>query len=162
MPTRRHWLASLSSLTLAACGGGGGSAPPPAEPAPALRLSSDRSQYFVGEQAELRVEFPRGSARLEPGFGAVHSGQLLRTGPYHPALKKRILGSHGHLSNAAAGDLLGRCLHDGLKLVAAAHLSEHNNRPDLARAALARVLDADGPHLRIADPALGLDWMALA
>lgn len=95
MPTRRHLLASLSSLTLAACGGGGGSTPPPAEPAPALRLSSDRSQYFVGEQAELRVEFPSGSARLEPGFGAVRSGQLLRTGPLRGPLALRLVVEPG-------------------------------------------------------------------
>lgn len=31
-----------------------------------------------------------------------HDEALLRDGPYPPSLKKRILGSHGHLSNAAA------------------------------------------------------------
>lgn len=30
-----------------------------------------------------------------------HDEALLRDGPYPPSLKKRILGSHGHLSNAA-------------------------------------------------------------
>ena len=90
-----------------------------------------------------------------------HDEGLLRTGPYHPALKKRILGSHGHLSNAAAADLLSRCLHAGLKTVSAAHLSEHNNRPDLARSALADVLGDRESDIRVAHPTLGLDWLSL-
>ena len=90
-----------------------------------------------------------------------HDEGMLRTGPYHPALKKRILGSHGHLSNTAAADLLARCLHTGLKTVAAAHLSEHNNTPELARAALAGILGEVKSDIRIAHPTLGLDWMVL-
>lgn len=90
-----------------------------------------------------------------------HDEGLLRTGPYHPSLKKRILGSHGHLSNAAAADLLARCLHPGLNVVAAAHLSEHNNTPDLARKALSQVWSGKGSDIRIAHPTLGLDWLML-
>ncbi|HEY8878459.1 MAG TPA: MBL fold metallo-hydrolase [Roseateles sp.] len=89
-----------------------------------------------------------------------HDEELLRTGPYHPMLKKRILGSHGHLSNAAAADLLSRCLHAGLNAVAAAHLSEHNNRPDLALSALTEILGESD--IRVAHPTLGLDWLALS
>lgn len=90
-----------------------------------------------------------------------HDEELLRNGPYHAALKKRILGSHGHLSNAAAASLLARCLHPGLALVAAAHLSEHNNRPELARAALTETLGSGGSEIRVAHPAEGLDWWTL-
>ncbi len=90
-----------------------------------------------------------------------HDEGLLRTGPYHPSLKMRILGSHGHLSNAAAADLLARCAHAGLKTVAAAHLSEHNNTPELARTALLEVFGGAGSDIRIAHPTLGLDWAAL-
>ncbi|MBV8035160.1 MBL fold metallo-hydrolase [Roseateles sp.] len=91
-----------------------------------------------------------------------HDEALLRAGRYHPALKQRILGSHGHLSNAAAADLLARCLHPGLEMVAAAHLSEHNNTPDLARAALTEALGASAPEIRVAHPTQGLDWVALS
>lgn len=90
-----------------------------------------------------------------------HDEDLLRNGPYHPALKKRILGSHGHLSNVAAADLLARCLHPGLAMIAAAHLSEHNNTPDLAHAALAGALGNNAPEIRIAHPTVGLDWLTL-
>ena len=90
-----------------------------------------------------------------------HDEGMLRAGPYHPALKKRILGSHGHLSNAAAAELLARCLHGGLKAIAAAHLSEHNNTPELARLALTSVLGDCESDIRVADPKLGLDWLPL-
>ena len=91
-----------------------------------------------------------------------HDEGMLRSGPYHPALKKRILGSHGHLSNTAAADLLSRCLHGGLKTIAAAHLSEHNNTPELARQALSQTLGDAQSDIRIAHPKLGLDWMVLS
>ncbi|MBA4217344.1 MAG: MBL fold metallo-hydrolase [Roseateles sp.] len=90
-----------------------------------------------------------------------HDEALLRGGPYPPALKKRILGSHGHLSNASAAELLTRCLHAGLRHVVAAHLSERNNSPALARAALAPVLGCAPSDIRVADQALGLEWLSL-
>lgn len=90
-----------------------------------------------------------------------HDEDMLRGGPYHAALKKRILGTHGHLSNHAAADLLSRCLHPGLHTVAAAHLSEKNNTPALAMSALEQVVGGPSPGLRVADPKLGLDWVAV-
>ena len=45
--------------------------------------------------------------------------------------------------------------------MAAAHLSEKNNTPALAQAALEPVLGDAWPVLRIADPKLGLDWLSL-
>lgn len=90
-----------------------------------------------------------------------HDEDLLRSGRYPPMLKRRILGSHGHLSNAAAADLLRRCLHAGLATVVAAHLSEENNTPELACAALVEAFGGPGADIRVAHPALGLDWLAL-
>ncbi len=90
-----------------------------------------------------------------------HDEDLLRAGRYPPALKKRILGSHGHLSNSAAAGLLVRCRHARLKAVAAAHLSEQNNTPSLARAALAGALGTEASDIRVAHPNLGLDWQSL-
>lgn len=88
-----------------------------------------------------------------------HDEAMLRAGPYPPSLQRRILGTHGHLSNDAAADLLARCQHAALGAVLAAHLSEKNNAPALARAALARVLDCADHEIRVADPALGFDWL---
>lgn len=88
-----------------------------------------------------------------------HDEAMLRSGPYPPMLQRRILGTHGHLSNEAAAELLSRCLHATLGTVIAAHLSEKNNSPALAREALARVLDCGPDDIRVADPALGFDWL---
>jgi len=57
---------------------------------------------------------------------------LLRTGRYAESLKRRIAGKGGHLSNDEAGELAKRHTNGRLKWLAAAHLSEENNRPDLA------------------------------
>lgn len=88
-----------------------------------------------------------------------HDEAMLRLGPYPPSLQRRILGTHGHLSNEAAADLLSRCLHGGLGTVIAAHLSEKNNSPELARAALARILDCAPGDIRVAHPSLGSEWV---
>ena len=90
-----------------------------------------------------------------------HDEQLLREGRYPWPLKRRILGTHGHLSNASAAEILSACLHPGLQLVAAAHLSEENNRPELALSALAEACSAAGPRIVAADQVQGLAWQEL-
>ncbi len=60
---------------------------------------------------------------------------LLAHGPYPAFLRRRIAGPGGHLSNAETAELLAGC--DGrLQWACLAHLSEQNNRPDLALAAV--------------------------
>ena len=61
-----------------------------------------------------------------------HDISMLQAGRYPYQLKKRILGEAGHLSNTSAGDLLCQLIHDKLRYVYLAHLSEENNYPDLA------------------------------
>lgn len=90
-----------------------------------------------------------------------HDEEMLRTGRYPQSLKRRILGSHGHLSNTAAAQILAECLHGRLKLVAAAHLSEQNNRPELAAAALGAAVQAQAADILIASQADGLPWQCL-
>jgi phosphoribosyl 1,2-cyclic phosphodiesterase len=68
-----------------------------------------------------------------------HDERLLVEGPYPAPLKRRILGAHGHLSNEQGAALAGHVLHDGLRRVVLAHLSETNNTPDHARRAFERV-----------------------
>ena len=57
--------------------------------------------------------------------------QLLQTGDYPAWLKQRITGQRGHLSNSEAANLARECC-SRLKTLALAHLSEHNNTPELA------------------------------
>ena len=63
---------------------------------------------------------------------ANHDINLLQVGPYPYALKMRILGDRGHLSNDASARLIREIVHRGLKTVILGHLSEQNNFPELA------------------------------
>ena len=61
-----------------------------------------------------------------------HDEILLRESPYPWSVKARIGGSHGHLSNRAAAELVRELHHEGLCAVVLAHLSEQANDPGLA------------------------------
>jgi len=90
-----------------------------------------------------------------------HDVDRLRQGSYPAALKARILGRYGHLDNGAAAELLGRLDGSRLQHVVAAHLSEENNTPDLARGTLAGVLGCQSPWVAVADQADGLSWRSI-
>ncbi len=59
---------------------------------------------------------------------------------YPPAIRQRIAGTHGHLSNKDMNSLLKDLIHDGLELVVLVHVSRENNSEELAREMAARVL----------------------
>jgi phosphoribosyl 1,2-cyclic phosphodiesterase len=90
-----------------------------------------------------------------------HDLQMLAESAYPYPLKQRIAGRLGHLDNAAAGALLAALDNSRLKHIVAAHLSQQNNTPDKARAALARALDCTPDWIGIADQADGFAWRAL-
>lgn len=69
-----------------------------------------------------------------------HDEALLRDGPYPWPLKQRVRSAHGHLSNVAGSQLLEGVLWQGLETVFLGHLSETNNRPELALASVNQVL----------------------
>lgn len=69
-----------------------------------------------------------------------HDPDLLRNGPYPPALQQRVRGKTGHLANAEAAGFLSDILHDGLEHVVLSHISETNNLPHLAEEAMNAVL----------------------
>jgi phosphoribosyl 1,2-cyclic phosphodiesterase len=88
-----------------------------------------------------------------------HDEAMLRGGSYPPFLKRRVGGAWGHLANSAAAALAQSLLQaGGLRQVLAAHLSEQNNRPELARQALADALGA-AVEIHVADGASGCDWL---
>jgi len=70
-----------------------------------------------------------------------HDEAMLRDGPYPWQLKQRVRSSHGHLSNLAGSVLLQDLLWTGLETVFLGHLSETNNRPELAVQAARKVLN---------------------
>lgn len=87
-----------------------------------------------------------------------HDLELLAAGSYPPALKRRIAGAQGHLDNGAAARLLSRLNATRLRHVVAAHLSEQNNRPELARQALASALDCACEWIGVATQNDGFGW----
>lgn len=89
-----------------------------------------------------------------------HDEELLRTSSYPPFLKRRVGGAYGHLANSAAAALARSLLAAGsLRQVLAAHLSEQNNKPELARGALAQALGWGEDDIRVADAGSGSEWL---
>lgn len=89
-----------------------------------------------------------------------HDEELLKASSYPPFLKRRVAGAYGHLANSAAAALARSLLAAGsLRQVMAAHLSEQNNRPELARQALADALGWQPQEIHVADAAGGSDWL---
>lgn len=91
-----------------------------------------------------------------------HDIQMLQNGPYPPGLKQRVAGRFGHLDNEAAASLLGKLDNSLLQHLVAAHLSDKNNRPDLARLALSRALSCEAEWIGIAGQETGFDWRQIA
>jgi phosphoribosyl 1,2-cyclic phosphodiesterase len=75
---------------------------------------------------------------------ANHDLDMLRTGPYPWALKQRVAGRHGHLSNREAAEGIPELVSSRLRWVALYHLSRTNNLPALAAAAVAEALEREG------------------
>jgi phosphoribosyl 1,2-cyclic phosphodiesterase len=90
-----------------------------------------------------------------------HDRDMLRDGHYPQRLKDRVGGRLGHLDNEAAAGLASRLDLSRLQHLVAAHLSQHNNRPQLARAALATAIDWDASSIVVADQQLGSPWLEL-
>ena len=70
-----------------------------------------------------------------------HDLDMLRTGPYPWRLKERVASRRGHLSNEDAAAGVEALLSDRLSWVVLCHLSETNNSPAFAFAAVQPVLD---------------------
>lgn len=87
-----------------------------------------------------------------------HDLDMLLNGPYPPRLKERIAGRLGHLANTASADLVRAMDCSRLQHVIAAHLSEKNNTPELARAALAGALNCETEWIGVATQEEGFGW----
>ena len=72
-----------------------------------------------------------------------HDIDMLQNGTYPPYLKQRIRSGHGHLDNTQAAVFLKELAHEKLQHVVLAHLSEENNRPEIALQAAAEALNSN-------------------
>jgi phosphoribosyl 1,2-cyclic phosphodiesterase len=91
-----------------------------------------------------------------------HDVGLLRAGPYPQSVKDRVLSRHGHLDNEAAADLLCDVTEGRTRAIVLAHLSQTNNRPELALGAIARRFADHGrrlPAVRAADQRRPSAWI---
>lgn len=86
---------------------------------------------------------------------------MLWNGAYPKWLKQRIGGPWGHLDNRDSERLLGALDRSRLKHVVGAHLSLQNNRPELARAALARAMGCEDNWIGLATQDDGFGWRDL-
>jgi phosphoribosyl 1,2-cyclic phosphodiesterase len=88
-----------------------------------------------------------------------HDSELLANSAYPPFLKHRVGGNYGHLSNTAAAEIARAVLHDGLRHVVAAHLSEQNNRPEIVRRLMAEAIGGDEAEMLTATASEGSPWL---
>ncbi len=90
-----------------------------------------------------------------------HDLDMLWAGEYPKWLKERIAGPLGHLDNASSERLLAGLDRSRLAHVVCAHLSQQNNRPELARSALARALGCEESWVGVATQDEGFGWRDL-
>ncbi|MGC2195425.1 MAG: MBL fold metallo-hydrolase [Terriglobales bacterium] len=69
-----------------------------------------------------------------------HDVEMLRVGPYPWSVKQRVMSRVGHLSNDALAEFFASDYDGEAAYVVLAHLSEHNNHPELARGAAEKAL----------------------
>jgi len=103
----------------------------------------------IGSVTALVRERLRGSSALVVEFN--HDNDILLYSHYPWDLKQRIRGRLGHLSNHQAAELLADLAHSGLRHVVLAHLSQVNNRPEVAFESASGALKRTGlwPQVRI-------------
>jgi len=87
-----------------------------------------------------------------------HDLEMLWGGGYPKWLKERIAGPLGHLDNSTCERLLASIDRSRLQHVICAHLSEQNNTPVLARAALARAMGCEEAWVGVATQGEGFGW----
>jgi phosphoribosyl 1,2-cyclic phosphodiesterase len=90
-----------------------------------------------------------------------YDADMLWGGAYPKWLKERIAGPFGHLDNRESERLLGALDRSRLKHVIGAHLSLQNNRPAIARAALARAMGCEESWISLATQEEGFGWRDL-
>lgn len=142
------------------------------QPYPVPHDAREPCQYVVGDGA-FRVGILSDAGHVTAYMRSTLSGldalmlecnhdlEMLSKGPYPGSLKLRVGGHKGHLSNAQAAGLLQLIDCQRLQHLVLTHLSEVNNTPILARAAVTQALGRDEPWMVCAHQAEGLTWREL-
>jgi len=88
---------------------------------------------------------------------ANHDTAMLGSGPYPPALKRRVGGDWGHLNNGQAVQFLQAVERRRLQVVVLGHISQQNNKVELVADAVAP-LRPDLHQVHYACQEQGFDW----
>jgi len=126
-------------------------------------------QYVASDGAQrlgVLTDAGQSTAHLINALGACdalmlecnHDRAMLDKSPYPAFLKRRIGGDYGHLANDTSALILQALDRSRLRRVVGAHLSQQNNTPALALAALEGVLGDTFGALHIACQEEGFSW----
>ncbi len=91
-----------------------------------------------------------------------HCPQMLERGPYPPALRARVGGGLGHLSNQQSGALLRELNRSDLQQLVLTHISQQNNSAERALREAVAALGEQPDWLRVAEQDAVMQWRALA
>jgi phosphoribosyl 1,2-cyclic phosphodiesterase len=138
-------------------------------PYPVPHDAREPAQFVFGDgNATLGVLTDAGAstphiASMLSGLNALvlecnHDSGMLANGSYPPSLKRRIASRFGHLANDVAAQLLASLDCSRLQHLIAAHLSQQNNTPELARTAMAEAIGCAPEWVGIASQDEGFGW----
>ena len=142
------------------------------EPFPVPHDAAEPCQYVFGD-GERRLGILTDTGSLTPHIERTLSGvqglllecnydpEMLEKGPYPLKTKRRVASRIGHLANEQASDLLRRMDTSQLECLIAMHISENNNSPELARAALEAGLEEMPQTVHVACQNDGFNWQVL-
>lgn len=120
------------------------------EPVTVPHDAREPCQYIfehAGQRLGILTDLGHVSPRVEQSYSqchmlfieANHDEVMLAGGPYPPALKRRVGGAWGHLSNRQTAAFLATVCQDTLKHLVLGHVSEKNNSSQLVKQMVADV-----------------------
>jgi phosphoribosyl 1,2-cyclic phosphodiesterase len=142
------------------------------EPIPVPHDAREPCQFVFGD-GQYRLGLLTDVGSITPHIETVLSGcdalllecnydaGMLAAGSYPPSLKRRVASRYGHLDNEQAAGLLRRIDTSRLQHLVGMHLSENNNTPETARAALCAALGCEYHWIALADQEMGFGWREL-
>ena len=111
-----------------------------AEPCSYLLQAGDEKVLIATDTGKLT--FPVEHALKEADIAVIESNydkHMLDYGPYPPSLKRLIDSDMGHMCNVATANAIKRTMTDHKRKIFLAHLSRHNNEPDIARETVSNI-----------------------
>ena len=116
--------------------------------------SGSKSIVYITDTGYIHVKnFDKLKNKSLYVFESNHDVRLLREGKYPYYLQQRILSDKGHLSNKDSAYYLSNFIGDNTEKIILIHLSEENNRPEVALKTLLDTLEKKGvrvPDIEIA------------